>query len=210
MELIKSLNIQVSIFANQKNKYWYFLLVGSCFAAAYLFTNKFQFFPVRQLPLFGFEYEIPLMQWTVWIYLSDYFFPLMVAFRLKEERNISVMVFAFIMMVIIAQTIFVLFPTIYPRPTLPLDQLNAGLQWLYTTDHPLNCFPSTHVSMVFVTFFGLKEEKQKIPWIALIWATLITISTLTTKQHYFIDIVGGYLLAYGCFAVANKMVVNNH
>jgi membrane-associated phospholipid phosphatase len=58
------------------------------------------------------------------------------------------------------------------------------------------------VSTAFLTsFVFLEEQKEKFPYFFL-WAVIISFSTLSTKQHYFWDVLGGFvvaLLSYGVF-----------
>ncbi|HYN81813.1 MAG TPA: phosphatase PAP2 family protein [Gemmatimonadaceae bacterium] len=37
--------------------------------------------------------------------------------------------------------------------------------------------------------------------VALVWATLIGVSTLYTKQHYVVDVIGGIAIAYAAYAL---------
>ncbi|MBI4042683.1 MAG: phosphatase PAP2 family protein, partial [Deltaproteobacteria bacterium] len=60
---------------------------------------------------------------------------------------------------------------------------------------PTNCCPSLHVATVYICCLPyLYEQKGKFICLFL-WASAIAISTLTTKQHYFIDIVAGLGMA---------------
>jgi membrane-associated phospholipid phosphatase len=71
-------------------------------------------------------------------------------------------------------------------------------------DTPANCCPSLHVSTAFLTAFifidsssegGVRRERRGYLAIYLVWAFAIAVSTLTTKQHYLVDVVTGFVLA---------------
>jgi membrane-associated phospholipid phosphatase len=40
----------------------------------------------------------------------------------------------------------------------------------------------------------------------LVWSVLIIISTVLTKQHYFLDVLGGLVLAFLSFKVAEIII----
>jgi membrane-associated phospholipid phosphatase len=96
--------------------------------------------------------------------------------------------------------IFFIWPTVYPREQFPLPQdLNALTYYVFNylrhADAPTNCCPSLHVSSVYLTsFLYLDEQRGKFPFF-FGWGTLIALSTLTTKQHYLIDVVAGLMMA---------------
>jgi membrane-associated phospholipid phosphatase len=68
-------------------------------------------------------------------------------------------------------------------------------QALLTVDRPVNCVPSLHVANASVCAFALRQEGTEWRYGAPVWLALIVLSTLTTKQHFFIDIAAGVLLA---------------
>ncbi|HEY6402922.1 MAG TPA: phosphatase PAP2 family protein, partial [Blastocatellia bacterium] len=71
-------------------------------------------------------------------------------------------------------------------------------RFLYSIDSAANCFPSLHVALAWLSALGLRDERRRAGALAMVWAALISISTLTTKQHYFADLVGGGALAFFC------------
>jgi membrane-associated phospholipid phosphatase len=108
--------------------------------------------------------------------------------------------------------IFMLWPTVYPRHLFPLPQnLDYFTNFVFTTlrngDSPASCCPSLHVSSVYLSsFVFLDDQKGKFPFY-FIWGTVIALSTLTTKQHYVIDVVTGLILAIATYGVFHKIVV---
>ena len=107
--------------------------------------------------------------------------------------------------------IFYLWPTTYPRDLFPLpDDLGAithfAFSTLRTTDTPANCCPSLHVSSVYLsTFIFLSDQRKKFPFF-FIWGTAIVFSTLTTKQHYLIDVISGFMMAVITYWIFHKYV----
>lgn len=158
----------------------------------YFLINHFPIFESRYLPFLFGEENIPYVDWTGLLYVS--FFPfllLMMYFAPKE--NFGRMYLIFYAMCAAHFLIFIFFPTIFPRH----DNNN---DWLFriikSVDAPNNCFPSMHVSVS--VFWSLVILKRRNDWVGgLIFACviLIALSTLTTKQHYVIDVFGGLAMA---------------
>jgi membrane-associated phospholipid phosphatase len=110
--------------------------------------------------------------------------------------------------------IFSVWPTTYPREIFPLtENMNSvvyyGFSVLRYVDTPASCFPSLHVGAVFLASFIFLNESRKKFIIFLAWAALISISTLTTKQHYAVDVIAGFLLAFGMHWIFVKKISYN-
>lgn len=178
------------------------LLIFIFCSASYLYTNYLTTsMNPRELPLFMIDHLIPFFPRSIWIYLSAAIICIVAFYCAKDVRNVTRYLLSLVTITVIALFFYILFPTIFPRfpfPTPPdLDQWTmALLNWLRRIDYPTNCLPSLHVSYSFsACFVFLQEQKSKFPFF-LIWACLIALSTLTTKQHYFLDVVTGLVFAY--------------
>ena len=65
----------------------------------------------------------------------------------------------------------------------------ALLVWLRGVDRAGSAFPSLHVAMAVVAALQAKRERfRSAPALAL-WAVAVALSTLTTKQHYAVDVL---------------------
>jgi membrane-associated phospholipid phosphatase len=61
-----------------------------------------------------------------------------------------------------------------------------------------------HVSSCYLSsFVFLDEQRKKFPFF-FAWATLVGVSTLTTKQHYIIDVVAGFALAVVSYWIVHR------
>ncbi len=76
-----------------------------------------------------------------------------------------------------------------------------SLQFIYDFDRPYNCLPSLHVAYAFLAALTCYRVHRGLGIAALLYAALIGISTLYTKQHYVVDVVAGVLLAYVAYLV---------
>jgi membrane-associated phospholipid phosphatase len=154
---------------------------------------------------------IPFIPQTIWIYTTEYLLFPIVYLMSRDLTNCNKYLYAFFIQQSIAVAIFWFWPTIYPRHLFPLPEDLDALSYyvfsgLRSTDSPANCCPSLHVSSVYLSsFLFLNEQQKKFPFF-FIWATLIALSTLTTKQHYIIDVVTGLLLASVTYWVTYNLI----
>lgn len=167
--------------------------------AIYLTTNHFPIRSPALLPMTAVDLATPFVPWTVWLYVSEYLFFALVYLCTRRLDSINRYFYAFLFVQIASCTVFWLLPTTYPRDLFPLpadlDAVTAGVfTVLRATDSPHNCLPSLHVSSVYLSVFLYLEEVRERPrtfWAFLAWGTVISLSTLTTKQHYLADVVAG-------------------
>ena len=148
---------------------------------------------------------IPFLEWTIWIYVS-YFLFLFVPFVVcRDEARVRRVVYSLALNSVLAGAVFLAWPT-----QLAAQQPSAGgltgflWQALLMVDRPVNCVPSLHVANACVCAFALQREGTTWRYGAPVWLALIMVSTLTTKQHFFIDISAGALLAMFTFWWADQ------
>jgi membrane-associated phospholipid phosphatase len=72
-----------------------------------------------------------------------------------------------------------------------------GLKTIYGSDVRYNCLPSLHVAQCFIAATVCHRVHRGVGRAAFVWASLVAVSTLFTKQHYLLDVIGGMALAYG-------------
>jgi membrane-associated phospholipid phosphatase len=155
------------------------------------------------LPVTALDRALPLESAWMLVYASMYvfaFLPLLVA-RDGELRHRAAR--AYVTVLVVAYAGFILYPTVGPRPDVVVGDGFAAwaLRLQYSLDWPYNCFPSLHVAHSFVSALTTYRVHKSVGWAALVWAFLIGISTLFTKQHYAVDVVGGMLAAYAAYLI---------
>ena len=80
-----------------------------------------------------------------------------------------------------------------------------ALSVTYQSDSPDNLFPSLHCFMSWLCWIGVRGNDHVPKWyrnLSLVIAIAICISTLTVKQHVFVDAVAGVLLAEICYILS--------
>ena len=110
---------------------------------------------------------------------------------------------AYLMVMLVAYAGFLLYPTAAPRPAEVFGDGFAAwcLRLAYSLDPPYNCFPSLHVAYSFVSALTCYRVHRGAGATAALWAALIGVSTLYTKQHYVADVIAGALAAWVAYVL---------
>jgi membrane-associated phospholipid phosphatase len=87
----------------------------------------------------------------------------------------------------------------------PRNIFDQTYLWINSQVAPFNAFPSLHVAVSLICLLGIKTLKTKRFHYICIWVFLIILSTVFTKQHYFLDVFGGLGLAFISFTLAKKV-----
>jgi membrane-associated phospholipid phosphatase len=201
------------LFIHRNNYIFMALLCGLAFFFGYEVPNHFHLYPPQQLRLTEFDRWVPFMPWSVLVYTSEYFLFATAYFALDDDENRNRYIWAYFGVLAVGAVFFVFFPTTYPRAEFPLPtNINPFIYSVFNSlrrfDDPSNCFPSMHVTCCYITAFAFlpRNESRKKFWIYFIWATLISASTLPTKQHYLADVMGGLVLSISGYWVFFKKV----
>ncbi|WP_218110026.1 phosphatase PAP2 family protein [Oligoflexus tunisiensis] len=158
------------------------------------------------LPLTSVDRAIPLLPWTLLIYASDYPFLLWILLSLKNPEDFSTAYYRIIAGTIMSFSVFLIFPTVYPRPSIPMEPFWSDVfLYLHFLDQPTNCFPSLHVSITLIGAASLHPWKRWVRVSGYLWAIAICLSTLTTKQHYALDVIGGMFVAMASIWLTSRL-----
>jgi membrane-associated phospholipid phosphatase len=143
---------------------------------------------------------IPFWPWTSWCYLPFYAATFLMAiggFRHRALFNRTARSVLLVMFVGALCHAFI--GAEYPRPVLhpPFGGLSeAFMAWVQSVDPPGNVFPSLHVAHTTMLSLLLIRDRPVLGRVALVMATMLALSTMTTKQHFVADVISGYLLAF--------------
>lgn len=153
---------------------------------------------------FNIWFIIPYCVWYLLIFLIPYYL-------YKKDKNIfTKYIISYLFCTVIANIIFIIYPTYVDRPIVTgnsIVELMARI--VFWVDTPAqNCFPSLHcaVSMLFILYmFECKKCPLYLKILTLIISILIMIATLYTKQHVFIDLLSGDILAIVSYIIVNNL-----
>lgn len=174
------------------------LLVGG----TYSLTNHNQIFEPVFLPKTIVDLYTPFIPYSIWLYYS-YYFIFALSFLLEKDRDyLDRYLWGVIFINLVSVIIFILYPTIIDRNEIVdfrVDFYRNVYSYLYSVDGPANCLPSLHVSIsIFSALLFYKRFKLRY-FLFMIWAIVISLSTLTTKQHYVLDVITGAILAWSSY-----------
>jgi membrane-associated phospholipid phosphatase len=144
---------------------------------------------------------LPYLSWT-WVvyYFADLyvvFWGALVVWKLKEKRFVHA-VGAYIGMIVLGAAIQIAFPAEAPWP----DNLSPPQRIVHEFMLPYACMPSMHVALsVLPTCLGFAVLHSRcLKFFSASVAVLIAVSTLTMKEHYFIDALTGVILGLGFYS----------
>lgn len=168
---------------------------------AYGEVISFRSFVDSWIPLSTF-FVIPYISYFIFLIFSWAFFIKYKFFLLLSQTLIAV-----IISTIFAYIFYFVFQNSVDRPVIEskniFDSIYLGIN---SQVPPYNAFPSLHVAISAICLLAYRQLKAKIyPWM-VVWVFLIIISTVLTKQHYFLDIIGGLILALVSFKTAKHIL----
>ncbi len=159
------------------------------------------YFPLNRLLSGGVAPQLPLDAgiplWPAWVVVYAavtvwWYTAYLWAGWKMEERLLRSFVAGVVFILLISQVIFFTFPTYVVRPHLGSTGFwEFWLGMIYSNDRPYNAFPSLHVSITFIIslFWGIWFPRSR--WLQILVLALVICSTVFTKQHYWLDLVGG-------------------
>ena len=149
-------------------------------------------------PFLALDRAIPLQPaWTL-VYASLGVFVVLLPVMVVRERELLRRTMqAYLTVMVISYLGFVVYPTIGPRPSVVAGTGFGpwGLRLLYSLDAPYGCWPSLHVAYAVVAALACSRVHRGVGIAAGVWAALIAVSTLFTKQHYVVDVIAGVMEA---------------
>jgi len=163
-------------------------------------------------PTSQWDTTVPPLPWSIFIYLTLYLYfplPILLAERTQRgRRELAFLAQGMILLFLTSYAFFLLMPAEVGVRT-QMEQLVPSMHprlanlfdVVYYFDRPWNSWPSLHVSesLLIVLFtqrwLGIRAEEfpNRSPWMAGLWIAWValSLSILTTKQHFIWDMVSG-------------------
>ncbi len=164
--------------------------------------------------------NIPVFAPFVVIYLFSYVFWICgpIAVSVTDKKHFINYIIGLSAAYVVGFLIFVFGPTYMDRNAEHLMEIaarpgffNGLLATVYGNDGSdvaFNLFPSYHCLISLYCYLGVRHRPEVALWFriySLVMTVLICLSTVFTKQHYFMDMPAGLLISVVCYAVVGKL-----
>lgn len=150
---------------------------------------------------FNASFVVPYMLW--YAYVTWFLLYLCII----DKESYFKLLNSLIIGMLISYVVFYFYPSHVPRPIIvKKDVFSELVAFIYQRDNPYNCFPSIHVlnSLLVAMYVNASYKVMMGTKITCsVLATLIIISTLFIKQHYFVDAIGAIFLGCTLFKLMN-------
>jgi hypothetical protein len=139
--------------------------------------------------------KIPFLPWTVLPYC--FWFPMIVFYPLivfrTDPHSYCGYLTTMVMEIVLSIVCYLIYPTSFQRPVPPDGFWGKFMKFVYHSSYRgLNCAPSLHCSSCFLVIcvsFTCAGMSLWVRGFTVSIASMIVLSTLTTKQHTLIDVL---------------------
>lgn len=173
----------------------------SYFRWGYVYTaklNKFCLIPI-ELDIF-IDNIIPLVPFFIIFYFIGYIFVFAPIFIIKQRKECYLLAFTYFLILSFSFYVFRAIPIVMYKQFAYGEDIFSKFTYLQQRiDTCFNNFPSLHVSQNLFAFLFIRDRHKVLGKYLLPIVILIICSTLFVKQHLFVDVLGGILLAFISF-----------
>ncbi|PIF47445.1 protein-tyrosine phosphatase [Chryseobacterium sp. 52] len=186
-----------------KQQIYAFALCAFVFMIVYNFATWYTL-RLEKVPSFVFDFEkyIPFLPWSIIPYMTSGIFFCLVFFLCTDREQLKVLTKRMLFSTVTAGLCFIIFPLRFSliKPETEGSIFSSSFQFLKVFDSPFNQSPSLHIAFAFI-FWTVFRDFKKFRSLSMLWLIVLGISTLTTYQHHFIDIISGIILAHISFMI---------
>lgn len=199
-------------------KHFWFKCFGSAvfiavFFTAYVFLLRNPVYPVHMMPVTRIDRWIHFSPVALPVYLSLWAYISLPAMLVETREEVVRYGMWMAAVCISGLAVFYFWPTTIPPESVDWDRY-PGMAFLKGADAAGNAFPSLHVATAVFASIRLNALLPKIGFslwargVSVVWAVAIVFSTIATKQHVAIDVLGGTALACS-FAFLSKWIASD-
>ena len=175
------------------------MLGMAAFFPAYFWVLHHPFFPITSMPLTAFDHLIDFEPAALPLYGSLWVYVALGPALAKNVRDLATYGLATLTLSVVGMGIFILWPTAVPVFAIDWAR-HPSILFLKDVDLASNACPSLHVAFSVFTAIWLERRLRelKVPTaprlISVLWCLGILYSTIATRQHVALDVLGGAVL----------------
>jgi hypothetical protein len=140
-----------------------------------------------------------IQPWTFFVYFpGGLVLPALPFLYYRSWPRVGFVLACYTISSVIAFVCYCLWPLSIDRPAFDGSRLGEScMRWLVSVDQAANCCPSSHVLYAVLPALLVSVGGASLRAAILVWvfAVAVCVSTITTGQHYLIDIPGGVAVA---------------
>jgi membrane-associated phospholipid phosphatase len=170
------------------------------FFIAYFHILKHPAYPTTIIPLTFLDEMIGFQPFALPIYLSLWMYVAIPPALIAKKNELYAFTISIGLMSLVGLAIFYFWPTTIPVSEIDW-RLHPSIAFLKSVDAAGNACPSMHVATAFFSGAWADYLLRRINtpiWLRLvnlIWGVAIIYSTIATRQHVALDVLGGIVLA---------------
>ncbi len=168
------------------------------FWATYVPINLFSVGRPSYRPFLPGEERLPFLPVFEYLYVLILFVPVLLLVTVRSYARFVRLVRALAIALVVSYASFLLVPVYLERPSFEVTSLHTWLLSLQYLDKSYNHLPSLHVTLSWLAVHSAQCDRRT-RLVLILLACGISISTLFVKQHYIVDVVLGYALAWGAW-----------
>jgi len=177
------------------NKFLIFFLLVAYFSLAYNILGYIPHYASFEASTF-IDKIIPLVPFFVIFYLIGFVFSVVPLFITEEKKEFYWLAVNYFLILTVSFVFFVLIPIEFKKDfAMGSGFFSRLIELIQFVDSDFNNFPSLHVSLNLFTVLFVKDKNSRLGLWLLPIPILIILSTMFVKQHLFIDVIGGIIIA---------------
>jgi membrane-associated phospholipid phosphatase len=186
----------------------YFLL----WSAGYYFTNDWGSDPSRSIHLIRPCDLWPdiIQPWTAILYVfGGFLLPLLPFYFNWRWSKLRFVLVCYTLCSVLAFSCYLVWPLSIVRPSFEGPGLGRWLmRQVLRVDNEANCFPSSHVYYAVLGALLVRHGGAGRParWATYVLAAAVCATTVTTGQHYFLDVAGGAAVAVLSYLITRLLL----
>jgi membrane-associated phospholipid phosphatase len=186
------------------------ILLVSFYTIGYLVINRLNDYRSHYYDVsLWFEKDIPFIPAAIIGYSFVFLLVAILYLVIDNMADFWDMFIRFFNMTLICFIIFVIFPVrmdLRPEVSMANDWITELVCFYFWIDHPYNLFPSMHLAGSFFSAFYCMRKGRILGWVTMIMAATVGVSVVLLKQHYIMDVVAGFFVAWFCSFFSMKKI----